>query len=198
MEFAFVITLSAILGIIFHFLDSRTGTKINRGWYNLTHKEKQAPEDSKGFIFKRKFGARLTFSLFIAVIAFLVLTLIDSVPFFQGFLYSLTGLLGILLGIYISSLFIKKGGKSLGDAIDYIEKIESGETNIKKDLLKGAMDVRDEIKNISKEREKEKIRKEVKKEIEEDTLNEKKKTEENKNEEENKDWRKGIDDFLNK
>jgi len=172
------------------------GTQWNRWWYNLTHKDKLPAGIERGFIAGRKFQSRLISAIVIAILSFLFTYGIGLLSPVLALLYSAIGIPAMIIGMYIgSALFKSKTDESLSKAMDYIEKVENKEVNLKKDLLKGAVvasqkvkEIKDEISNDLKE-EKKVIQPEKK--VEEKELSDAP----DKEEEEKKDWRKGIEDF---
>ncbi len=202
MEFLFSSLLFIILGLLLFFLDKKFGTSWNRYWYNLTHKQPRAGGLEKGYIAGRKIRMRLIVSAISVLFIFILMMLTNlfnafQLNPFQVMAFGLLGIPAVLIGMYIGNAITGGGKGKVDKALDYIEKVEEGEANVKKDLIKGATKVGKEFNEI-KTKVTDQFKKEESEEVAKPPKPEPKDEEIKENPEEKKDWRKGIDDFLNK
>jgi len=201
MDIAFTGIFFLVLSIIVFFLDKNLGTKWNKTWYNLTHKDPHEGEFTRGFVAGRGIQSRLGVAIFLSVLVFVLTFFSGVMPAIQAFTFSLLGILASVIGFYICGFLF--GGKTnkLNDAMEYIEKVEQGEADLKADALEKAKKVGQDIKDThDRVVQREKEAPEEITEIEAPKVEPKPevKPEPPSKPEDPKDWRKGIDDFMNK
>lgn len=183
-----------VLGVLFFYIDSKQGIALNKWWFSITHKDDQNNHVEEGFVVGQTISSRLSVALFIAILYLVILVLFKTNPI-RALFNSLVSIPSMILGFYIASIFIKRGPTKIKSAIDYVEKIEKGEVDLKKDIVKGATSLG---KTLIKTTD---LVKEEFYEAEEnidDTLNKEEEKSEEEEPEKKKGWRDGIDDFLNK
>lgn len=203
MEFAFHALIFFILGIVIFYADTKVGIKWYRGWYNLTHKDPMAEDINMGFIYNRSFQNKAILAIVLVGIEVVVSFFLGSASSLNDLLYGIGELLGIILGFMLAPRMIKGGAGKMKGAMDYMEKVDKGEVNLKKDLVKGAIKAGSEIKEVLSETDFKKPEQQEAPKQEPAQQKEEKAPEPEKKEEENKgkkddDWRKGVKKFLDK
>lgn len=204
MTFLFAFLIALIGGIILFWLDRKIGIKLYRPWYNISHKDPLPSEEIKGFLIRRPFRVRFIHAVVLTAIEVtLSVFFLKATNPLEDLLYGVPVLLGLMVGFYLAPLFIKIVPKQIENAIDYIEKVEKGQTDVKKDFVKGAIKSGKAINDLMKDKETKPEKKSEKPKPEEKKKEEPKKENPEKSsskdkDESDKDWRKGIDDFLKK
>lgn len=202
MEFAFHALVFFVLGIALFYADTKVGIKWYRSWYNLTHKDPMADEVTMGFIYNRSFQIK-------AILALVLVGIEVGISFFWGsagslndLLYGVGELVGIIIGFILAPRMIKTVPGKVKGAIDYMEKVDKGEVNLKKDIVKGAIKAGSEIKDVLSETDnpkpepKQEVKPEPTPEPEQKAVEPEKKEE--SEEKKDDDWRKGVKKFLDK
>lgn len=194
-----------VLGVVVYYIDSRVGLKIHRSWYNLTHKYPLPEHIHKGMIIRQPFFQRLIIAALIVGAEVFISGYLGAASVLVDVLLGVAGLVGMILGFYFAGSILKIVPGTVGKAVDYLEKVESGETNIKEDVIGGAAAMGTKITDAVAEKGVEKVigkimpdkkEKEVKQETPGPEPEPKK--EEKPEEEDDQDWRDGIDKFLKK
>lgn len=201
MEFAFHALIFFILGIVVYYLDSKFGVKWYRSWYNLTHKDPMPNDVSVGFVFNRGFQPKVALAIVLVGIELLLSFLYGSAASLNNLLYGIGEFIGIILGFMLAPRMIKGVPGKVKGAMDYMEKVDKGEVNIKKDLVKGAFKAGSEIKDVLSEKDKPEPMPKVTPAPEAPVQTAEEKAPEPEKKDEGKkddDWRSGVKKFMDK
>jgi len=151
MTLALWIIVFFLLGILVYYLDLEYGTDIYRKWYNISHKDKLPDNVIRGFVVKRKFFPRLMVVLFFVALETGLMILYGKLHPLEYLGLGVAEIFGMMLGFLLAPWFLKIFPGRVRNAIEYIDKIESGEVDVKKDIVKGVTKAGVEIKNIADE-----------------------------------------------
>ncbi len=200
MTLALWIIVFFILGILVYYLDLQHGTDVYRKWYNLTHKEKLPAETIRGFVAGRKFGPRIVVVLFFVSIEVGLMILYGKLHPLEYIGLGVAEVFGMLLGFLFAPWFLKIFPGRVKNAIQYMDKIESGEVDVKKDVIKGVAKAGKEIKEITDELKEAPPSESQKQEIKQEIKAEPPKPEpkEESKEPPKEDWREGVKKYLKK
>ncbi len=209
MIFAFHALVFFILGILLFYIDTKRGIIWYRGWHNLTHKDPMPDGVIKGFIVNNDFRSKLTIGLILVLAEIAVSFFWGMASPLEDLFYGIGELVGVIAGFYLAPKMIKTVPGGIKDTIEYIQKVESGEADVKKDFIKGAVKAGTEVKNIITAEDSEEIKTSPPSQAPEPEPAKPKETEETKAEEPNQvqpkndddkddDWRKGVKKFMDK
>ncbi|MBX2846445.1 MAG: hypothetical protein KTR13_09545 [Saprospiraceae bacterium] len=199
MAIGFAIIFFLLLSIPVFFLDRKLGTKWNKTWYNLTHKDPFPGEFDRGFVAGRGIEARLGLAVFLGLLAFLFIFLTGIDRVFQALIYGILAIPALVVGFYICGFLFGGRKNKINQAMEYIDKVEKGEVDLKADALETAKKVGKEVKQthdkvVQREQKAEQLDSSAPQPEPEPTPEPAPKPPEDKP----KDWREGIDDFLKK
>ncbi len=173
----FAAIIGFVIGTLFYYFDKKSGKNLYKKWHDISNKEKLNPELNLGFVNGRLFGQKLSVSIAIAVICYVLGFIVFGMSPFHGLFYATGMFVGILLSFYTAGKLLDVFSKRANKTIDYIESIEKGEKNIK-----------DEFKKVIPKKEEQKTPK-TEEQPKEEPKQEKKKDD---------DWRSGVKGFLDK
>lgn len=194
METTFTAIIGLVIGIFISFYDKKSGKKLYHKWYNISNKNKLDPNTEIGFVTNQLFGQKLTVALIITGISYVIGFMVFGINPISGIFYMIAYFLGLMVAFYTSSLLLSLFSKKVSKTIEYIENVEKGNIDLKAEAKKGYEKVKDKLEDVVesvKETVTGKDTEELKQEIP-------KKEEKESPKEENKDWKKGINDFLDK
>lgn len=97
MDLLLQIALFLLLGVVLHFLDGLAGTALYRLWYNMTHKDPLLAGERRGFLQQQPLRVRLYWALALTILA--ALAVLSSGSFFQDTTRILLNLLAMLVGL---------------------------------------------------------------------------------------------------
>jgi len=97
MDLLLQIALFLLLGVVLHSLDSFLGTALYRGWYNMTHKDPLPAGERRGFLQQQPLRVRLFWALALTGLA--AIAVLISGTFFQDTTRILLNLLAMLVGL---------------------------------------------------------------------------------------------------
>ena len=176
------------LGIFIAYYDKKSGSKLYKKWYNVSNKNKIDPNLEIGFITNQLFGQKLTIALVLTALAYIVHFFIIGEPFLA--LFRMIGFfVGIMIAFYASGILFSLFSKKVSSTIDYIEKVEKGNLDIREDAKEKYEKVKEKVKeSITK-------RQDVVAEGNSEPATEPTKKAEPK---ENSNWRDGVKNFMDK
>lgn len=206
MIFAFHALVFFILGILLYYVDTKQGIKWYRGWYNLTHKDPMPDDIIMGFIVNNDIRSKLTIGLILVIAEIGISFFWGMASPLEDIFYGIGELIGVIAGFYLAPKMIKTVPGGVKGAIEYMDKVDKGEANVKKDILRGAVKAGTEMKNILTAEDKEEVKTPLPSQTPESEPAKPKKVEEPKSEgppkkdDEGKDddWRKGVKKFMDK
>ncbi|MGB0850002.1 MAG: hypothetical protein ACPGTP_02040 [Bacteroidia bacterium] len=160
-------------GLLFFFFDLKGGKKWYRKWHNLSNKNPLEDGSQKGFVHQQPFSKKLVPAIFIFVLFSLTLWYTGNLNpieiLISGGLLMLATMVAFYLGPLLLNILPAKM-KQVGEAIEKIDELEAG-------IKQRQIEVPEKV--------------EVKKPIE-------KAPEKEKEIEPKKNWRDGVQDFLDK
>ena len=185
MEITFAAIIGLVIGLLFSFYDKKSGIKLYRKWYNISNKNKIDPNLEIGFVTNQLFGQKLTVSLIITAICYVIGVLAFDVPPFSGLFYMIGVFIGLMVAFYTSSLLLSLFSKKTSKVIDYIEQVEKGGIDLKAEAKKGMNTVKEKVKETVSPKEEPKLKeKEIPKEEPEVKKDD--------------NWREGVKKFMDK
>ena len=187
MEMSFAAIMGIALGLLFTFYDKKSGINLYKKWYNLSNKNNIDPDLEIGFVTNQLFGQKLTVSIILTGITYLISFLVFGINPIQSLFYMIAFFLGLMIAFYTSSLLLSLFSKKTNKVIDYIEKVEKEGIDLKAEAKKGF------------DKAKEKVMETVTpKEEEEEEVKEIPKEEPKPEEKKDDNWRDGVKKFMDK
>lgn len=148
MIFAFHALVFFILGIVLYYIDTKQGIKWYRGWHNLTHKDPMPDDVIKGFLVNNDIRSKLTIGLILVIAEIGISFFWGMASPLEDIFYGIGELVGVVAGFYLAPKMIRTVPGGVKGAIEYMDKVDKGEANVKKDILRGAIKAGSEVKNI--------------------------------------------------
>jgi len=167
-----------VFGLLFFFYDLRGGKKLYRKWHDLSNKDPLEDASEKGFVYQQPFSKKLIPAVVIFIVFSLLLFYTGNLNPIEILISGSLLLAATMLAFYLGPLLLNILPSKLKQANKVIEKIDELEASVKS-----------EFSEDKKIRVKEKSEKEAVNKTEEKTISKEKS---------NKDWRDGIQDFLDK
>lgn len=131
-------------GMLTYVLDRHIGTKVIYWWNGATSEAPPSADEIKGFIYRRKAHMRLTTAIIITLIQ-------NGLLFFAGMVHPLTSvvsvpfeLIALMIGFYAGPWLDRLWSRKQ-PILDVIDKLESGETTVSKELKHVAGSVRESL-----------------------------------------------------
>jgi hypothetical protein len=189
MEMSFAAIMGIVLGLLFTFYDKKSGINLYKKWYNISNKNKIDPDLEIGFVTNQLFGQKLTVSIILTGIAYLISFLVFGINPIQSLFYMVAFFLGLMVAFYTSGLLLSLFSKKTNKVIDYIEKVEKGGIDLKAEAKKGFDKAKEKVMETVTPKEEPK-EKEIEKEIPEEKPKPETKKDDN--------WRDGVKNFMDK
>jgi len=130
MNIVFLILAFFLIGVAVYYLDLMI-LKLFSKWF-----PKKFPEGTtKGvFVVRRLFRRRLFVSFVIVLAEILLSAWYGQADFQWDLVYGLIEWVALMFGFYGASWFLRFAPRRLNEALDYAERVESGETDLGEDL----------------------------------------------------------------
>lgn len=136
-------------GMLAYVLDRHIGTKVVYWWNGATSEAPPSAGEIKGLIYRRKAHMRLTMAI--------TLTLIQNgLLFFTGIIHPLISIISIpfelvaLMAGFYAGPWLDRLWSRKQPILDVIDKLESGETTVSKELKHVAGSVRESLHHLEK------------------------------------------------
>lgn len=169
MDTLLSLIIGLVLGVVFVIWDHKKGQKWYKRWFDLTHKERLPEGTDVTFIRNQPFSKRLVPAVLITGIFMYATWWLGSLNPLVTLLHGVIALAAVLVGFYTGPFIAKKLPKGLAKANETLKKIDALEADL------SAKEV--PTKTIEPEKKEAPAKKENKKDD---------------------DWRKGVQDFLDK
>jgi len=195
METTFAAIIGLVIGIFFTIYDKKSGKKLYHKWYNISNKNNLDPDMEIGFVTNQLFGQKLTVSLIITGLTYVIGFMLFGMNPISGIFYMIAFFLGLMVSFYTASLLLSLFSKKISKTINYIEKVEKGSIDLKAEAKKGFEKAKDKVSEVAEDIKESVTGKEETKEIIEEKTEP---TPEKETPKDDKDWRKGVKDFLDK
>lgn len=122
-----------LLGAVWYVIDRRLGVKVQRWFYNMTHKDPLPASEERGFIYRRKAKTRFAAATLLASIMGIATLLQGEFnPFLEVMAFILVVPV-IMTGFYFGPQ-VDRFWERKDDILDKVDKIESGEISMTKEL----------------------------------------------------------------
>jgi hypothetical protein len=216
MDLLIQIALFVLLGVLLYYIDSAILTGLYRVVYNMTHRDPLDQSVRKGFLMNRNARVRLTWAMGITAVVAIITLLFgnffsDSTRVVLNLLAMLVGLSG---GLVLAPILIKTMPGKLNQAVDYADQKEmelkraSSEERIQRESPADQPSTQQggASQTASEQWETPEVDYSIKTraqpddaaEISKDVPNQESPKVSTSDPEKPLDWRKGVDDFLNK
>ena len=130
MTIVILILAFFLIGVAVYYLDLMI-LKLTAKWFPGKFPEGK----TKGlFVVKRLFRRRLFVAFLIVLTKFLLSLRYGQIDFSMAVAYRLVEWVSLMLGFYGAAWFLRFAPKRLNAALDYAERVESGETDVAEDL----------------------------------------------------------------
>lgn len=170
MDTLLSLIIGLVLGVAFVIWDHKKGQKWYKRWFDLTHKDRLEEGGDLTFIRNQPFSKRLVPAILITGVFMYVTWWLGNLNPLITMLHGVIALAAVLVGFYVGPLIAHKLPKGLAKANETLKKIDALEADL------SAKEV--PTKTVEPEK---KIAPKGKKEDKKDD-----------------DWRKGVQDFLDK
>ena len=130
-----------LVGAFLYNADSYYGTSWYRSWYNATHGESLPENTRKGFIVGRSSRSRfiLATTAVLLKVAATILIAGGLHPLYEFLMWPVE-VISLVLGFYLGP-FVYEQWMKKDKAFAYLDKVESGEVNVTRDLKEGVKSV---------------------------------------------------------
>lgn len=165
-----------VFGLLFFFYDLRGGKKLYRKWHDLSNKNPLNQDSEKGFVHQQPFSKKLVPAVIIFALFSILLYYTGNLNPIEIVISGSILLAAVMVAFYLGPLLLSILPSKLKQAGKAIDKIDELEANLKAEYLEEKEVIVEETTEHKPE------------------IKEEKKTEPKSE----KDWRDGIQDFLDK